>query len=473
MIIPVILCGGSGTRLWPLSRKAYPKQLLPLVGEATMLQMTLSRVTDIPSVEAPLLLCNDAHRFMVAEQTRTLRIIPEAMILEPVGRNTAPAAAVAAWRAVEKNPDAILLVLPADHLIQKPEAFREAIEKGLPIAQEGKLITFGIKPNHPETGYGYIKSGLKLIPGVFTVDEFVEKPDFDRAQYYVEAGDYFWNSGMFMFKASQYLDELTRFSPEIAAQSKKALDNAVSDLDFIRLDEEAFEACPNDSVDYAVMEKTDKSAVIPMDAGWSDLGSWASLYEVGNKDEKNNSAIGDVLIHDSEGCYLRSNSRLLAAVGLQNVIVVETSDAVLVSAKDKVQEVKHIVNALKERGSQEAFFHKKIYRPWGSFETIDVADRFQVKRITVKPGATLSLQKHHHRSEHWVVVKGTAEVTRGDETILLTENESVYIPLGTIHRLKNPGKLDLDIIEVQSGGYLGEDDIVRVEDFYGREGRND
>ncbi|WP_295577351.1 mannose-1-phosphate guanylyltransferase/mannose-6-phosphate isomerase [Stenotrophomonas maltophilia] len=463
-IVPVILSGGSGTRLWPLSREAYPKQFLPLVGDDTMLQATWKRVASIAGA-APIVVANQEHRFMAAEQLRECKVLPQALILEPVGRNTAPAIAIAALQALASGNDALLLVLPSDHVVRNEAAFHAAVKQAAIAAEAGKLVTFGIVPTAPETGYGYIKAAAG--EGVRAVDRFVEKPDLATAEQYVASGEYFWNSGMFLFKASRYLKELEALQPAILAACRQALDKAARDNDFIRLDAEAFAASPNDSIDYAVMEKTADAAVVPLDAEWNDVGSWSALWEVSDKDADGNACHGDVIALDCKDSYAYGN-RLIAMVGLQDVVVVETDDAVFVGHKDRVQDVKEIVGQIKRDGRSEAAAHRKVYRPWGAYDSIDNGARFQVKRITVKPGATLSLQMHHHRAEHWIVVSGTAEVTRGDEVILLSENQSTYIPLGVTHRLKNPGKLPLELIEVQSGSYLGEDDIVRFEDQYGR-----
>lgn len=463
-ILPVILSGGSGTRLWPLSREAYPKQFLPLVGDVTMLQATWNRVAAIAGA-APIVVANQEHRFMAAEQLRECDVTPQALILEPIGRNTAPAIAIAALQALAAGEDALLLVLPSDHVVRDDAAFHAAVKQAAVAADAGKLVTFGIVPTAPETGYGYIKA--QAGNGVHPVDRFVEKPDLATAQQYVSSGEYYWNSGMFLFKASRYLQELDSLQPAILAACRTALDKASRDSDFIRLDADAFAASPSDSIDYAVMEKTGDAAVVPLDAGWNDVGSWSALWEVSDKDADGNACHGDVIALDCRNSYAYGN-RLIAMVGLEDVVVVETDDAVFVGHKDRVQDVKEIVAQIKRDGRSEAAAHRKVYRPWGAYDSIDNGARFQVKRITVKPGATLSLQMHHHRAEHWIVVSGTAEVTRGEEVILLAENQSTYIPLGVTHRLKNPGKLPLELIEVQSGSYLGEDDIVRFEDQYGR-----
>lgn len=471
MIVPVILAGGSGTRLWPLSREMYPKQLINLIDEKTMLQETLMRLSGLENIGNPIVICNDNHRFMVAEQLREIEVTTESILLEPVGKNTAPALAIAALKLLSQGLNPLLLVLPADHIIKDVSVFHEALNSGESFAQEGFLITFGIVPEMAETGYGYIRKGDQLSgPGsteVFKIAEFVEKPDKKTAEAYFKSGRYCWNSGMFMFKASQVIEELKKCAPEIVEACERALNSGKEDLDFFRLDAEAFEACPSDSIDYALMEKTDKGVMVSLKAGWNDLGSWEALWTVGEKDENGNVMQGDVLTHDVNNSYLKATHRMIAAVGLENHIIIETSDAVLVSPRDRVQEVKQFVDQLKANKRSEAILHRKVYRPWGVYEDIDISRRFQVKRITVKPGMILSLQKHFHRSEHWIVVKGTAVVTKGDDTFILKEDESTYIPLGETHRLENPGKIDLELIEVQSGSYLDEDDIVRFEDVYG------
>ena len=475
MLIPVILSGGSGTRLWPLSREAYPKQLLPLVGRGTMLQETLARLEGVADVGAPIVVCNENHRFMVAEQLRAVGVKPHAILLEPVGRNTAPAVAVAAMSAVSPGKgrardltDPTLLVLPADHVIRDVEAFQQAVAIGAREAESGRLVTFGVVPTGPETGYGYIRRGPGEGPA-YPVQRFVEKPALDAAREYVDSGEYYWNSGMFMFRATLVLDELRTLAPAIYNACVQAMMSAERDLDFTRLPAEQFAACPSDSIDYAVMEKTRHAVVVPLDAGWSDVGSWSALHQAIPGNDSGNVEIGDVLAIDSKDCYLQSSSRLVATVGLEGHVVVETKDAVLVVPKDRVQDVKRIVEELKRQGRYETSLHREVFRPWGSYDSIDAGDRFQVKRLSVKPGASMSLQLHHHRAEHWVVVSGTARITRGDDVVLLEENQSIYIPIGKKHRIENPGKIPLHIIEVQSGSYLGEDDIVRFEDVYGRQ----
>lgn len=469
MIVPVILSGGSGTRLWPLSREAYPKQFLPLVDQNTMLQNTALRIAGLADVAAPLVVCNQEHRFMVAEQLRAIGIQPATAILEPVGRNTAPAVAVAALHAQCDGADPTLLILPADHVIADVEGFRTAVRQVATHAEAGRLITFGIVPTAPETGYGYIKAGAPLDDsGVCAVERFVEKPDADTAQTYLRSGAYSWNSGMFMFRASAFLAELERLAPTMLAACQQALATGRADRDFLWLDSAAFAACPKDSIDYAVMEKTDHAVVLPLEVGWNDVGSWSALWEVGERNGDGNIARGDVIEVDTRDSYVDATSRLVATVGVEHLVVVETADAVLVATKDRVQDVKTVVDRLKARRRPEGSSHRKVYRPWGFYDSIDLDQRFQVKRIMIKPGACISSQMHHHRAEHWVVVSGTARVHRGDEEYLLTENQSTYIPVGVPHRLTNPGKIPLEIIEVQSGSYLGEDDIVRFEDIYGR-----
>ncbi len=468
MILPVILSGGAGTRLWPLSRELYPKQLLPLVSDKTMLQETLSRLDGVPEMTNPMIVCNEAHRFMVAEQIRQLDKEAQSIILEPCGRNTAPAVAIAALGAQEIESDPVLLILPADHLISNVAEFQRIVQCGAEQAEEGALVTFGIVPTLPETGYGYIRAEQTDSGPVFPVAEFVEKPDRNTAEGYLSTGHYYWNSGMFMFRASRYLEELELFQPEMLKACQAAYAGITADLDFQRLDETAFAACPSNSIDYAVMEKTDQAVVIPLDAGWNDIGAWSALWDVHPHDDQGNVLIGDVLTAGAKNCYLHASQRMIAATGVEDLVVVETADAVLVAQRDQVQNVKEIVQQLKQQQRHEASLHQRVNRPWGDYEGIDVGERFQVKRITVKPGASLSLQKHHHRAEHWIVVTGTAKVTCGETVMILTENQSTYIPLGEVHRLENPGKISLEIIEVQSGSYLGEDDIVRFEDSYGR-----
>jgi len=461
-VSPVIMAGGSGTRLWPLSRAAYPKQFLRLHGEDTMLQATVKRLSELDT-QASITICNEEHRFFVAEQLREIDKLGS-IILEPVGRNTAPAIALAALTAKD---DPLLLVLAADHVIQDESVFREAVIRAIPLAEAGKLVTFGIVPSAPHTGYGYIKRGKDLGKG-FEVNAFVEKPSSDVAQDYFSSGDYYWNSGMFLFRASNYLEELNKFRPDILERCQGSIMDVKTDLDFLRIDKDIFESCPAESVDYAVMEKTSHAVVVPMDAGWSDIGSWSSLWDVSEKDGEGNSTHGDVILHNTCNSYVKSDNTLVAVIGVDDLVVVSTKDALMVAHKDSVQDVKMITESLKIQARSEWQLSREVYRPWGKYDSIDSGERYQVKRITVKPGAKLSAQKHHHRAEHWVVVSGTALVTNGDETFLLSENESTYIPIGVVHALENPGKFDLEMIEVQSGSYLGEDDIVRFEDIYGR-----
>jgi mannose-1-phosphate guanylyltransferase/mannose-6-phosphate isomerase len=439
-----------------------------MTGEDSLLIQTLRRSGDIAGVVDPILVCNEDHRFIVAEQLRSAGVAPSAILLEPVGRNTAPAVAAAALQALTLDPKAVLLVLPADHVIQQPAAFAEAVVQGMPVAEAGGLVTFGIVPSAPETGYGYIRCGEKQGDHAFALREFVEKPDLATAQGYLASGDYYWNSGMFLMRADIYLSELETFAPAILAAVRDSLAKARKDLDFSRLDAEAFKACPSDSIDYAVMERTTRGAVVPLSCGWSDVGSWSSLWDVEVKDGQGNAISGDVLLHDADNTYVRAESRLVAAVGVTDLVVIETSDAVLVAEKSRVQDVKHIVTALKKLARDEAKLHKRVYRPWGSYESLVSAGRFQVKRIVVNPAQQLSLQMHHHRAEHWIVVSGTAKVTCDDKEFMLSEDQSTYIPLGNRHRLSNPGVIPLEIIEVQTGSYLGEDDIVRFQDVYGR-----
>lgn len=471
MILPVIMAGGSGTRLWPLSRKLQPKQFLSLVGDNTMLQETVDRLSGL-NASAPLLICGEDHRFTAAEQLRQQGIDDGKVILEPAGRNTAPAIALAALYAVAEGSDPLLLVLAADHVITQPQDFRASIQAAVPLAEQGKLVTFGIVATAPETGYGYIKRGTAIDAG-FAVDAFVEKPDLATAKEYLESGNFYWNSGMFLIRASRYLAELKQHSPDILTACEKSMAAASVDVDFVRAEKAAFLACPDDSIDYAVMEKTSDAVVVPMACGWNDVGSWSALWDVSEKDESGNAGRGEVMFEDSNDCFVRAcGEKIVAAVGLEDIVIVDTDDALLVSTKDKVQKVKDIVGRLKadkrESMQSKAVNHRKVFRPWGYYDSIDAGERFQVKRIVVAPGAQLSLQMHHHRAEHWIVVSGTALVNKGDEEILLGENQSTYIPLGVTHRLYNPGVIPLEMIEVQSGSYLGEDDIVRFEDRYGR-----
>jgi mannose-1-phosphate guanylyltransferase/mannose-6-phosphate isomerase len=469
-IYPVILSGGAGTRLWPLSRAALPKQLLAVVSDQTMLQETALRLNGRADIMPPLVVCGNEHRFLVAEQLREIKVKPLGILLESEGRNTAPAVAAAAEFLKGIDEQAVMLVLPADHVISDVEAFYQAILRATALVENGSLATFGIVPTAPETGYGYIRSGEPLPVGenCFKVDRFVEKPDRATAEDFVAAGNYYWNSGMFLFRADAYLNELATFQPAIASASSAAVANGYRDLDFLRLEEAAFAASPSDSIDYAVMEHTRHAVVVPASIGWNDVGSWSALWEVQEQNEDGNVCRGDVYLDGVKNSLVRAESRCVAVIGVENVVVVETNDAVLVVHKDQVQRVKQVVDHLKGQDRTEHIHHTRVYRPWGCYEGIDIGERFQVKRITVNPGGKLSLQMHHHRAEHWIVVSGTARVTCGDKVSLLTENESTYIPIGMNHRLENPGKLPLHLIEVQSGSYLGEDDIVRFEDVYQR-----
>ena len=468
-ILPVILSGGSGTRLWPTSRSMYPKQLQALASDATMLQATALRVADLPGVaDSCLVICNESHRFSVAEQLHEIDR-PAQIILEPEGRNTAPAIALAAFDALSNHGDCLLLVMPADHVIEDASAFARAAGIAVKAADEGHMVTFGIVPKKPETGYGYIKAGA--IDGqAAPVQAFVEKPDLATAESYVKSGDYFWNSGMFLFRASTYLAELERCAPGIHAACRASMEEAAEDGEFLRPGEEAFRACPSNSIDYAVMEKSDNVYMVPLDAGWSDVGSWSALQDVSSKDDDQNHVRGDTLLHNCSGTFVQAESRLVAGVGLKDLIVVETKDSVLVANRNDVQDVKNVVDELRERGRSETELHREVFRPWGSFDSLEVAENFQVKRLVIKPGAVLSLQKHAHRSEHWVVVSGKIRVTRNDEEFDLSENESTYVAIGDVHRIANPFDVAAHVIEVQCGDYLGEDDIVRLEDNYGRKG---
>lgn len=467
MIIPIIMAGGSGTRLWPLSRSLYPKQFLSLTNENSLLQETLKRLDGLNCLP-PVIVSNNEHRFIVAEQLRQFGVDDFQIILEPVGRNTAPAVALAALKALELHGDHHMLVLAADHAIQDIEAFHAAVLAAEQESVDNKLVTFGIVPTKPETGYGYIKKGEQVKNSVFKVNSFVEKPDLETAKNYLEQKCYLWNSGMFMFKASVYLDELKKFRPDILAACKESLSSASTDLDFIRLNSDVFAECPDESIDYAVMEKTQDCVVIPLDAEWSDIGSWTSLWEISEKDEHENVSHGDVINYNSRNNYIYSEGSLISTVGVNNLIIVQTKDALLVAQQDNVQDIKKIVEILKKQKRSEHISHREVYRPWGRYDSVESGDRYQVKRITVKPGECLSTQMHHHRAEHWVVVAGTAKVTCGERTYFVTENESTFIPIGTVHTLENPGKIPLEVIEIQSGVYLGDDDIVRLSDKYGR-----
>ncbi len=474
-MIPVVMSGGSGTRLWPLSRKNRPKQFIALVNNRTMFQNTLDRLEGLANLDEPIVVCNDAHRFMVADQLQASWATSSSIILEPVGRNTAPAIALTALAASSKQgADAVLLVLSADHHIVNDEGFRSVISNAEVLAKQGNMVTFGIVPTQPETGYGYIKAGesrqaaADSALAAYAVDQFVEKPDLATAESYLASGGYYWNSGMFMFQAGRYLEELEKHSPDIFSVCRQAFEAATHDLDFTRIPEDIFANCPDDSIDYAVMEKIDSAVVVPLDVGWSDVGSWSALWALGDKDASDNVSHGDVIHENSEGCYFHAEDKLVTGLGLKDIVVVETADGVLVADKHKVQDIKKIVNTLKAANRQESDFHREVHRPWGVYDSIDNGDRYQVKRITVKSGAKLSVQMHHHRAEHWIVVSGTAKVLIDSKEQLLTENQSIYIPIGAVHSLENPGKIPLEIIEVQSGAYLGEDDIVRFDDIYGR-----
>ncbi|MTC55621.1 MULTISPECIES: mannose-1-phosphate guanylyltransferase/mannose-6-phosphate isomerase [Providencia] len=464
MLLPVIMAGGSGSRLWPLSRSLYPKQFISLTSKKTMLQETIARLKNIEH-QPPLLICNEEHRFIVAEQLRQENFKHSGIILEPVGRNTGPAIALAAIKSMQNGDDPLLLVLAADHVIQDHASFTKSIEKAIAPAEQGALITFGIVPTAPETGYGYIKKGNLVNESAFQVERFVEKPDLNTAEQYIASNEYLWNSGMFLFKASCYVNELKKHAPEILSSCELALQNSLSDLDFTRINAEIFEACPEDSIDYAVMEKADNVLVVPMDAGWSDVGSFSSLWEVSPKDQQSNVIIGDVLTENTRNSYVYSQSKLVSTVGVDNLVIIETKDAVLVANKDNVQDVKSIVNQLKQAGRSECEQHREAYRPWGTHDEIAQGERFHVKHLKVKPGEKTALQMHYHRAEHWVVVQGTAKVTNGDKSYILSENESTYIPIGSPHRIENPGKIDLHLIEVRSGNYLEEDDIVRIKEY--------
>ena len=470
-ITPVILSGGAGTRLWPLSREQYPKQLLPLAGERSMIQETLLRFADPARFTAPIVVTNEETRFTIGEQMQAIGLGEGSIVLEPVARNTAPAATAAALLALAADPEAVLLVVPSDHVIVDAAGFLAQVDQALGAAMDdGRLVTFSILPTRPETGYGYIRRGEPLArhPAVFAVDAFVEKPDPQRARGFLADGGYFWNSGMFLFTAACFLGEIEALAPEVLAAVRQAVAGRSVDLDFIRLEAKAFAASPAISIDFAVMERTTRAATVPCDIGWTDVGAWSELWRIANKDGNGNVLLGDVLVEQSANCYVRTEGRLTAAVGVEDLVIVVTDDAVLVTRQDRTQDVKLIVDRLRRDKRSELITHQRVHRPWGYYQTIHQGDRFQVKRLTIKPGGKLSLQKHYHRAEHWVVVNGTALVTRGEETSLIHENESVYIPLGSVHRLENPGKVPLHLIEVQSGAYLGEDDIVRLDDTYGR-----
>jgi mannose-1-phosphate guanylyltransferase len=472
MILPVIMAGGTGSRLWPMSRELYPKQFLRLHGDNSMLQETVTRLKGL-DVSAPLVICNEEHRFLVAEQLRQINQLSDNIILEPVGRNTAPAITLAALSAIGNDNDPLLLVLAADHVIESPAAFHQAVQNAIPFAEQGKLVTFGIVPTGPETGYGYIQRGAEFASDadpVFRVQRFVEKPDLSTALQYLESGEYYWNSGMFLFRAKRFLEEMAKFRPDILEACLNAIETAQSDeqQDFIRVDKESFISCPDESVDYAVMEKTTDAIVVPLDAGWNDVGSWSALWEVNDKNDEGNSVNGDVFTHNATNCYVNTDEKLVAAIGVDNLVIVNTKDAVLVIDKSQVQDVKKVVEYLKSNNRREYRLHRESYRPWGRNDNIVTAPRYHINRITVKPGGQFSLQMHHHRTEHWVILSGTARIILEDKNYLLTENESTFIPVGAQHRLENPGKIPLEILEIQSGSYLEDDDIIRIKDHYGR-----
>lgn len=467
-VLPVIMAGGSGSRLWPLSRELHPKQFLTLPGQTqSMLQATVSRLNGLTD-RIPLIITNEAHRFIAAEQMRQVGKLNGNILLEPVSRNTAPAIALAALQASRNGNDPLLLVLAADHIIQDIPAFHAAVRVAQPLAESGKMVTFGIVATQAETGYGYIKRGAAVGTGAYKVDAFVEKPDQKKAEIYIACGEYDWNSGMFMFRASLFLQELENHHPDIINVCRDALAQTQNDLDFIRINATSFAACPSESIDYAVMEKTVNAVVVPLAANWNDVGAFSSLWDVSHKDKNGNAISGDVITHDTENCLVQAENSLVATIGLQNIVVIQTKDAVLVARRDRVQDVKTIVQRLKAEGRNEHKLHRQVYRPWGHYDCIDAGDRYQVKRISVNAGGKLSVQMHHHRAEHWVVVSGTARVTLNGKTQLLAENESIYLPIGAVHALENPGKIPLELIEIQVGAYLGEDDIVRIDDCYGR-----
>lgn len=472
MILPVIMAGGTGSRLWPMSRELYPKQFLRLYGEQSMLQETVTRLKGLETSN-PLVICNEEHRFLVAEQLRQINQLSNNIILEPAGRNTAPAITLAALSAIDEDYDPLLLVLAADHVIENIEAFHQAVNNAIPFAEQGKLVTFGIVPTGPETGYGYIQRGTEFnnpSAPVFRVQRFVEKPDLQTALQYLETGEYYWNSGMFLFRAKRFLEEMATYRPDILDACLKAIETAQPDeqQEFIRVDKAAFIACPDESVDYAVMEKTTEAIVVPLDAGWNDVGSWAALWEVNNKNLNGNAVTGDVFTHNATNCYINTDEKFIAAIGVENLVIVNTKDAVLIIDKSQVQDVKKVVEFLKNQERREYRVHRESYRPWGRNDNVVNTVRYHVNRLTVKPGGKSSLQMHHHRAEHWVILSGTAKVSLDDKTYLLTENQSTFIPIGSQHMLENPGKIPLEILEIQSGAYLEDDDIIRIKDHYGR-----
>ena len=469
MLLPVIMAGGTGSRLWPMSRELYPKQFLRLHSDNSMLQETVLRL-DLLEVREPVVICNEEHRFLVAEQLRQIKKLSNNIIQAPMGRNTAPAIALAALNAIKDGDDPVMLVLAADHVIHDVETFHAAVEKAIPFANANSLVTFGIVPTGPETGYGYIQRGDSIgnLDEGYKVKCFVEKPNLPTAESYIASGEYYWNSGMFMFRAKKYLEELEKFRPDIYEACKKSLCELPDGMDFITVDKESFALCPDESVDYAVMEKTTNAMVVPLDAGWSDVGSWSALWEVNEKDTNNNALTGDVFLHNTEGCYINTDEKMVAAVGVKNLVIVNTKDALLVIDKSQVQDVKKVVEYLKINQRSEYKHHRDIYRPWGKSDLVVAENRFNVNRVTVNPGGKLSTQMHHHRAEHWIILAGTAQVTIGEKTFLLTENQSTFIPIGSIHTLENPGKIPLEILEVRSGSYLGNDDVIRIKDHYGR-----
>ena len=463
MITPVVLCGGSGTRLWPISRKQYPKQFISLINEKTLFQDTILRLPK--EAKNPIIVCNEEYRFLAAEQLRQINKNSNEIILEPAIKNTAPAIALAALAAGENS---LLLVLPADHVIENKKYFNKLVLDAIPLAESGKLVTFGVEPTEPHTGYGYIKIGEKYNTG-YVVNHFLEKPSTDDAKQYFDSGEYYWNSGIFLLDASQYLEELNKFRPDIYIACKNSMLKKKSDLNFLRIDKESFDQCPSESIDYAVMENTKEAVMIPINTGWNDVGSWSSLWDIATKDDNGNVVHGDVITHNTTNSFIRSDDKMVTVIGLNNLVVASTKDVVMIASKDSSQDVSLIAKQLKDLKRTESEEHREVYRPWGKYDLIDYGNRYQVKKITVAPGAALSLQKHRYRAEHWIVVIGTAKVTKGDEILLVNENESVYIPIGVVHALENPGKVDLELIEIQSGSYLGEDDIVRLQDRYGRD----